>query len=262
MDKKPIEHYEQAAQELPKTFLEMRFSATGLSDSEARTIEAKALFKENSELMGLLSGSTDGVLQKSVALAKHNEAIQTREAKQSKGSGTMLFLSLLNQIEDMESALAEKYGENFAEDLFSDLAEEGLIEDEEYRRIMGIEDQTERRQAIARSIQDGIESGRINPDDLQGHPWANDWLDLHEEASAQRDAEVKLVQEGKANANEVSTDAKYEGQDVSSNTNNRSMNEDFKAAAKGERTEAAEADHTARDSLAAFDPTKIDISFS
>jgi hypothetical protein len=110
----------------------------------------------------------------------------------------------------LEDRLEAQYGENFAENLFADLLEEGLIEQDEYTRIMAIADEDERRIAIAAAIQRGIDEGRINPDDLDGHPWAQGWLNEHRAAAAQRDREVEMGLNGEMSAAEMSAAARDE----------------------------------------------------
>ena len=111
---------------------------------------------------------------------------------------------------NLEDRLEAQYGEHFAENLFADLLEEGLIEQDEYAQIMAIADEDERRIAIAAAIQRGIDEGRIDPADLDGHPWAQEWLGEHRAASAQRDREVELGLSGQRAASELSADAQFE----------------------------------------------------
>ena len=75
-----------------------------------------------------------------------------------------MLASILANIASMESDLANQYGANFAGDLLADLCAKGLIEDDEYARIMAIEDDTKRRRAIAFRIQEGLDNGTIKPD--------------------------------------------------------------------------------------------------
>ena len=110
----------------------------------------------------------------------------------------------------LEDRLEAQYGEHFAENLFADLLEEGLIKQDEYTRIMAIADEDERRIAIAAAIQRGIDEGRINPDDLDGHPWAQGWLNEHRAAAAQRDREVEMGLNGEMSAAEMSAAARDE----------------------------------------------------
>lgn len=110
----------------------------------------------------------------------------------------------------LEDRLEAQYGEHFAENLFADLLEEGLIEQDEYTRIMAIADEDERRIAIAAAIQRGIDEDRINPDDLDGHPWAQGWLNEHRAAAAQRDREVEMGLNGEMSAAEMSAAARDE----------------------------------------------------
>ncbi|WP_138511614.1 hypothetical protein [Maricaulis alexandrii] len=108
---------------------------------------------------------------------------------------------------NLEDRLEAQYGEHFAENLFADLLEEGLIEQDEYTRIMAIADEDERRIAIAAAIQRGIDEGRINPDDLEGHPWAQGWLNEHRAAAAVRNAQEAELRNGQRAIHDARVDA-------------------------------------------------------
>lgn len=129
----------------------------------------------------------------------------------------------------LEGRLEAQYGQHFAENLLADLREDGLIEDDEYTRIMAITDEDERRIAIAAAIQRGIDEGRIDPDDLAGHPWAEEWLGSHRAAAAQRDREAELGLSGERAASELSTDAQFEA-DLRSAGSTRDTESEFESA--------------------------------
>ena len=89
---------------------------------------------------------------------------------------------MLNDISLMEANLADKYGEDFAENLAAE-----HLDKETYMKIMAIEDQEERRDAIAEALLDGIENGTIDPDTLNGD--IRSWLDAKEQAHQTQELE-------------------------------------------------------------------------
>src|SRR5690606_25855039 len=135
---------------------------------------------QNAALIGMDGGGVAGADLRGGALAQQSSsAAEKRERERKESRDTFMLLALLNRINALESDLAAKYGENFAEDLFADLHEQGLIEQEDYDRIMAIKDQDERRQAIAMNIQQGLEKGTITEADLAKHPWdVRKWTDM------------------------------------------------------------------------------------
>lgn len=164
-----------------------------------------------------VSGVSQETGEMTSAVGVHVEGRESAEKAKEKERKEKTDTQILLALQNYESGLIEQYGENFAENLFADLREDGLIEDDEYNRIMAITDAEERRRAIAAAIQEGIESGRIDPDkDLQGHPWAGDWLHLHEKATMARDREAQLGLTGQRNANDMSAAAKGEAIDIAS----------------------------------------------
>ena len=89
----------------------------------------------------------------------------------------MMMLDQLNdQLEAIESALVGKYGKQFAENLAAE-----LLDEEQFKVIMQIEDQAERREAIAKAINDGIRSGEIDVQKAFENPDFRDWLNKHNE---------------------------------------------------------------------------------
>ncbi|WP_416877416.1 hypothetical protein [Litorimonas sp.] len=134
---------------------------------------------------------------------------QTEQERQKRAKESVSLHETLESLRDYEKGLADKHGEHFAENLLSDLNQDGLIEDDDYKRIMSIEDQEQRRVAIAAAIQDGLDSGRIQPEDLKDHPWAQDWLRRHEEVAVKRELEAKAALEGDYEPDQVMESSKY-----------------------------------------------------
>lgn len=136
-----------------------------------------ARVQDNDELLGLQGGSIESVLRRTESLARHNQELFKRAAEGGRKDDTATLLAMLdNQLADLEDRIAGQYGENFAEDLLSELREEGHVDQDEYDRIMAIEDQDERRRAIAELIQQKINDGSLTYNDLKDSPWAREWL--------------------------------------------------------------------------------------
>lgn len=127
----------------------------------------------------------------------HSETSKKRKQAVDDAMLLMTLDDIRRQIVDFESDLEARYGENFAEDLLADLNEKGLIDDEAYQAALSIQDQDERRQAIAKLIQDAIDEGRISKADLADHEWAEDWLTLREQE------QLKMKQQGLDIANGI-----------------------------------------------------------
>jgi hypothetical protein len=138
------------------------------------------------------------------------EANEKERDKNAKDAVDRQLLLAAQRLASFESDLASQYGENFDLDLLGEMHANGHFTDEEYARFASIEDVEERRKAIAQAIQDKIDAGEIDPATLKDHPWALDWLDLHEDARDARDLDAKLALEGQKSANEISVEAKDE----------------------------------------------------
>lgn len=134
-------------------------------------------------------------------VAAGNHAAQDEKKKQ-KAKDTLLMLSMLEQIridlDAMERVLADKYGEDFAEQLAAD-----LLPSDTYKDLMKIEDKDERRRAIAQAINDGIRDGTIDPNDPRINDDYREWLDKHDEVA-------DAVLEASKNPVEASLDEKAE----------------------------------------------------
>ena len=88
----------------------------------------------------------------------------------------MLALMIHNMtLQQMEDQLAARYGENFAENLAAE-----YLNEESYKRLMSIEDKTERRRQIALELNQGIRDGSIDADKIYGNSDFKNWLDTHE----------------------------------------------------------------------------------
>ncbi|SFL35950.1 hypothetical protein SAMN05216302_106717 [Nitrosomonas aestuarii] len=79
---------------------------------------------------------------------------QKKRERDERMLALMIHNMTLQQIEDQ---LAARYGENFAENLAAE-----YLSEESYKRLMSIEDKTERRRQIAVELYKGIEDGSID----------------------------------------------------------------------------------------------------
>lgn len=190
---------------------------TGNSSEDIPELDQKVI-DANLGVKALMSGDVDDLAGRQAsgaaagAFAINQSKAQEEKAKQR--ATDLLYMDLLQQIGALENQLAEQYGENFAEDLFADLHQQGLIDGDAYQSAMAIEDDKERRQAIALLIQQGLDDGTITMADLEGHPWAADWLDLHEQETNTRDREAQRGLDGDLAVDEISMDAQYEAAKV------------------------------------------------
>jgi len=123
----------------------------------------------------------------------------TKIAKEKeKHAKDMIFaLKLMNdRIARIEANLIDKYGEDFAENLAA-----GYLDDETYKQLMSIEDKDERRRQIAQVINEGIESGTIDPDAINENPDFAEWLDVRNET------ELNITSQEVENSQSMSEDA-------------------------------------------------------
>ena len=209
-----------------------------LSDAPTHVVDPSSLgfnIQENqndallaSDLAGANPLSGTGAQQKASDAEK-----KERERKAS--SDTFMLLVLLDQINALESDLAAKYGENFAEDMFADLHQQGLIDQEDYDRIMAIKDQDERRQAIAMSIQQGLDNGTITEADLEKHPWdVREWMDPRVEREALIKMETGQVQRNEIDVQKVEGTVKDDVSKlaITGDFNTKSSHQNVELAAK------------------------------
>jgi len=212
---KSAETYYAAARNLPDAFLRGTFTDNGLTEDEVRTIQADARDTRIDELLGQNSGAVDGRIDRGAALANRRRGERNDKAKNKARNDDSTLMSILMDIDRLEKSLAVQYGENFAGNLFSDLHVSGLIENDEYQRIMAIDDDTEHRRAIALRIQEGLDNGTIKPEDLNGHPWAKDWLKEHGKATAEMTRQAARYERGEVSADDLNENAKHEAGELS-----------------------------------------------
>jgi len=207
---KSAEAYYAAAQELPGDFLREQFTENGLTNEQARALQTSLRAAKTEELLGQDSGAIDGRIERGAALASRRRSQQANQAKAKARTADTVLAAILDDIARMERDLVAQYGQGFAGDLLADLCAKGLVADDEYARIMAIEDDTERRRAIAMRIQEGLDNGTIKPEDLQGHPWAREWLDKHKQATAEMTRQAAQYERGQIEVGDLSRSAMNE----------------------------------------------------
>ena len=122
--------------------------------------------RQNYFTQATMQGSDDpsiGGIRVNVSGRKNDHAVGNGRAKKSSIADDLLFLDMLEQ----------RYGEYFAENWAAE-----LLDEETYSELMKIEDQAERRRAIAEAIQRGIEDGTIDPAEVQSNPDLARWLEI------------------------------------------------------------------------------------
>ena len=133
---------------------------------------------------------------------------QDKEKRDKQKRDTMELLSAVERLNNFEDGIAATHGENFADNLFADLHADDLISDEDYKDVMAIDDLEERRRAIAKKIQEGLDNGTITPEDLKDHPWAEEWLDKYQDVVAERNRQAEAALENGQNFDEIDVDAR------------------------------------------------------
>jgi len=195
---------------LPGAFLRERFTENSLTEAQALAVQISLRDAKTEELLGQDSGAVEGRIERGAALASRRRTQQASKAKVKARTVDTILAAILDDIARMESNLVTQYGQCFAGDLLADLNANGLVADDDYARIMAIEDDTERRRAIAMRIQEGLDNGTIKPDDLQGHPWAREWLDKHKQATTEMARQAAQYERGDIEVGDLSRSAMNE----------------------------------------------------
>lgn len=119
--------------------------------------------RHNYFIQAKMQGSDDasiGGLNVNQSGRKHDGISAKEKSKQS-----------INDYLNFIASLEQKYGLDFAENWAAD-----LLDEKTYKAIMKIEDQDERREAIAEAIIEGIEEGSIDPRKIEENPDLAEWL--------------------------------------------------------------------------------------
>ena len=179
--------YKDAASALPDGYLVSRFGRFGLEKAAVSAIHTRALFNDNAEQMGLLGGSVgESVQKRGLALAKtiaQAHAAKTRKEKAS--TNDVVLLDLLNQhMAPIEEALAEKYGENYYEQITAKYLDQDVFE-----RLMAIEDPEERKAAMREELAQRFREGKIEIEE----PEIRDWLETYLEKKEELGVEIERI---------------------------------------------------------------------
>lgn len=118
------------------------------------------------------------------------------QKKRDKQNLDHAMIALSNRLKDIENRLIDKYGEYFAENLAAEHLEEDI-----YEQLMLIQDQEERRGAIAAAINDAIENGSIDVKSINENPDLAEWLSIRSEIHHQILLETTDISEDKAAEN-------------------------------------------------------------
>lgn len=164
------QEYRDAASALPSRFLGGRFSQSGLDDAAVSAIHRITLFKDNAELMGLAGGSVESIQKRGNALAKAITAAQEAKAQKEKSStDDMIFLDLMQRINELSEQLAETRQRNrkledemkaeYGDDYLEDLAQM-YLDDDALNALSGLSPE-EREKQIRAMLMDKI----LNEDD-------------------------------------------------------------------------------------------------
>lgn len=107
-------------------------------------------------------------------LDQTNSDKKRKDASSEKKDSLTLLALLDSQIQILEISLADRYGEDFAENLAAE-----YLDEQTYKELMAIEDQEERRSAIAAAINEGITNGTIDPSEIYADAELKEWLEKH-----------------------------------------------------------------------------------
>lgn len=107
-------------------------------------------------------------------LDQTNSDKKRKDASCEKKDSLTLLALLDSQIQILETSLADRYGDDFAENLAAE-----YLDEETYKELMAIEDQDERRAAIAAAINEGIANGTIDPSEIYADAELKEWLEKH-----------------------------------------------------------------------------------
>ncbi len=126
------------------------------------------------------------------------QAVKDKKQRDKQFQENILII-LNNRLADIENRLIDKYGEYFAENLAAE-----HLDDETYKLLMTIDDQNERREQIAKMINDGIEEGTIDLDAINENPDLKEWLEVRKEL------ELNINSQEIENSNSVEFETKTE----------------------------------------------------
>ena len=106
--------------------------------------------------------------------------------RKSESASDFLLLHELS-LSEFEYWMEGRYGEDFAENWAAE-----LLDEESYMELVRIENQDERRSAVANAIREGVRNGTINPAKVNDIPHLEEWLNRHDQLEERRLAQAGL----------------------------------------------------------------------
>ena len=137
---------------------------SGLFDDKRQKPSSETLEKvrHNYFIAAKISGSDDeSIGGLNIPMTGRHDDAGNPSSKKNRLSDDLLFIDMLEI----------RYGTDFAENWAAQ-----LLDEEIYKALMLIEDQDERREAIAEAILEGIKNGTIDRDKLDNNPDLQEWL--------------------------------------------------------------------------------------
>jgi len=189
------QQYKDAAQQLPVDMLKEDFSVNGLTDKEVKAIHAKALFQENSLLLGMESGSVAGVNKRGAAAQDEKRKFEKQKEKKQKDTADTIMV-LLADFNRFEDGLASKYGNDFALQWAVDLLDEDAAQ---HIASLPLEQQ---RLALWKEMETAFTEGSLDKSNL-----TPEQLRFYEDGAVKyqnADYESEQVLKNEKNADEIS----------------------------------------------------------
>lgn len=158
----------------------MGYDLTRIFEKSSQEIKGKELdaLRQNYYIEASMRGSDETSIAgiNVNTSGRHDNQLATNKKKKQSTQDILDYIAMLdNQLAIIENKMIDKYGEDFAENLAAE-----YLDKETYQKLIEIEDQEERRHAIAKAINDGIENGTIDADKIT-NPDFKEWLDIHKD---------------------------------------------------------------------------------
>ncbi len=149
---------------------------TFLTASQKTQIDEVAKLDQYYELAALTANNDDNIGGgRMVKTSAHSKTAEHKKDQQHRD----LLRAITEQqqiLDQIEAVMVAKYGEDFAEQFAAD-----LLDDQTYKKLMSIQDQKERREAIAKAINDGVANGTIDHQKAFENPDFKQWLDANDQ---------------------------------------------------------------------------------
>ncbi|ODS23241.1 hypothetical protein AB835_09800 [Candidatus Endobugula sertula] len=174
------------------------FTDTFLTASQKTQIDEIAKLDQYYELEALTANNDENI--GGGRMVKTSAHSKTNQHEQDKKHRNLLRAITEQQqiLDQIDAAMVAKYGEDFAEQFAAD-----LLDEQPYKKVMSIQDQKERREAIAEAINDGIATGTIDQQKAYENPDFGNWLDKSSELSDMRQRHETALVMADNEANEI-----------------------------------------------------------